>query len=493
MLVLINFLYLSEVDNFSLGVDVQVSKEKILIRNLLDQYAKIGRIGRPVNNTADRITVEFGLSLIQIMDVDEKNQVLETNVWFTYKWKDVLLRWDPHVYDNITTIMVPPENIWIPDIVLYNFADSRLKEQRSALVVVDSTGDIIWMPQAILRSSCNFDTTFFPFDQQQCHLKFGSWTHDGTKLDLQFFDGIDRFMWDDYIPGNEWDIVGNHGARNVKRYECCKEIPYLDLKFFITIKRRVAFYSVILLLPCSLLSTLTMVIFWVPPESPAKLQLGMNIFVAFFVLLLLLAESTPKAADRIPLIGAYFCLSMVMITLSSVLATVVVNMFFRGIRVNRVPAWLRRLMIDWVARILMIRGQFMDKDAEQSKRNNWGVKVTGEKQGPYQDQDVRFAKVCLLDNVKDERVTVSTSTDEHISMQENFEERVLLTAKTTLAEDIRTIREILEKYKDRKLKAEMKDKCVNEWKIISLVTDRLFFTLYVCANITGILILFFGQ
>ena len=30
---------------------------------------------------------------------------------------------------------------------------------------------------------------------------------------------------------------------------------------------------------------------------------GMNIFVAFFVLLLLLSESTPKAAESIPLIG----------------------------------------------------------------------------------------------------------------------------------------------------------------------------------------------
>ena len=32
---------------------------------------------------------------------------------------------------------------------------------------------------------------------------------------------------------------------------------------------------------------------------------GMNIFVAFFVLLLLLSESTPKAAESIPLIGEY--------------------------------------------------------------------------------------------------------------------------------------------------------------------------------------------
>lgn len=38
------------------------------------------------------------------------------------------------------------------------------------------------------------------------------------------------------------------------------------------------------------------------------LLLGMNIFVAFFVLLLLLAESTPRAASSIPLIGKLFLL-----------------------------------------------------------------------------------------------------------------------------------------------------------------------------------------
>lgn len=36
----------------------------------------------------------------------------------------------------------------------------------------------------------------------------------------------------------------------------------------------------------------------------------MNIFVAFFVLLLLLAESTPPAASAIPLIGKLKCLSI---------------------------------------------------------------------------------------------------------------------------------------------------------------------------------------
>ena len=39
--------------------------------------------------------------------------------------------------------------------------------------------------------------------------------------------------------------------------------------------------------------------------------------------------------------GTYFCLSMVLITVSTVLSTIVANMFFRGVMINRAPRWLR--------------------------------------------------------------------------------------------------------------------------------------------------------
>lgn len=36
------------------------------------------------------------------------------------EWSDYKLRWDPADFDNVTSIRVPSEMIWIPDIVLYN-------------------------------------------------------------------------------------------------------------------------------------------------------------------------------------------------------------------------------------------------------------------------------------------------------------------------------------------------------------------------------------
>ena len=81
----------------------------------------------------------------------------------------------------------------------------------------------------------------------------------------------------DYVPSNEWALVENPAKKNLNYYSCCEE-PYPDLTFRVKLKRIAVFYNYILVLPCVLLSFLTLVIFWLPPESPAKILLG-NIIV----------------------------------------------------------------------------------------------------------------------------------------------------------------------------------------------------------------------
>jgi hypothetical protein len=115
-------------------------------------------------------------------------------------------------------------------------------------------------------------------------------------------------------------------------------------------KRKGGFYNYILVLPCVLLSCLTTVLFWLPPESPAKMVLGMNIFTSFFVLLLLLSKNVPSATDKIPLIGAYYCLNMVMIATSTCSCTAVVHIYFRG--QGQVPFLIRKIFLEFLARVL---------------------------------------------------------------------------------------------------------------------------------------------
>lgn len=57
------------------------SIEKMLIKKLLEKYVAIGKIGRPVRNTSQTVNVEFGLSLFQLMDLNEADQMFTVNAW----------------------------------------------------------------------------------------------------------------------------------------------------------------------------------------------------------------------------------------------------------------------------------------------------------------------------------------------------------------------------------------------------------------------------
>ena len=45
-----------------------------------------------------------------------------------------------------------------------------------------SSGKVEWKPPAIYHSSCEMDVEYFPFDEQTCVMKFGSWTYDGFQV-----------------------------------------------------------------------------------------------------------------------------------------------------------------------------------------------------------------------------------------------------------------------------------------------------------------------
>lgn len=42
------------------------------------------------------------------------------NFFLCKEWLDYKLRWNPEHYGGVTSIRVPSESIWLPDIVLYD-------------------------------------------------------------------------------------------------------------------------------------------------------------------------------------------------------------------------------------------------------------------------------------------------------------------------------------------------------------------------------------
>ncbi|KAF0765048.1 acetylcholine receptor subunit alpha-like isoform X2, partial [Aphis craccivora] len=159
---------------------------KRLYDDLLSNYNKLVR---PVLNNTDPLTVRIKLKLSQLIDINLKNQIMTTNLWVEQYWYDYKLTWNPDEYGGVEGLHVPSEHVWRPDIVLYNNADGNFEVTLATKAMLHYSGRVEWKPPAIYKSSCEIDVEFFPFDEQTCVMKFGSWTYDGFQPSIYFNEG----------------------------------------------------------------------------------------------------------------------------------------------------------------------------------------------------------------------------------------------------------------------------------------------------------------
>uniref|UniRef100_A0A915J6H1 Neurotransmitter-gated ion-channel ligand-binding domain-containing protein n=1 Tax=Romanomermis culicivorax TaxID=13658 RepID=A0A915J6H1_ROMCU len=139
---------------------------------------------------------------------------------------------------------------------MYINVDSNFDSTYHSNVVVYSNGKIVWIPPGNLRSSCNIDIKWFPFDDQKCYLKFGSWTYNGFKLDLrEMSKNIDI---SEYIENGEWALIDVPVERNVRRYhyDSAPE-EFIDLKFYLHLRRRTLYYAFNMIVPSLLILLMT--------------------------------------------------------------------------------------------------------------------------------------------------------------------------------------------------------------------------------------------
>ncbi|CAG7817481.1 unnamed protein product [Allacma fusca] len=286
---------------------------------------------------------------------------MTTNLWVEQFWYDYKLTWDPNEYGGVKMLHVPSDHIWRPDIVLYNNADGNFEVTLATKATLYHNGLVEWKPPAIYKSSCEIDVEYFPFDEQTCVMKFGSWTYDGFQVDLRHIDeepgtptvaiGVDL---SEFYMSVEWDILEVPAIRNERFYTCCNE-PYLDITFNITMRRKTLFYTVNLIIPCMGISFLTLLVFYLPSDSGEKVSLSISILLSLTVFFLLLAEIIPPTSLVVPLLGKFVLFTMILDTVSICVTVVVLNVHFRTPQTHTMAPWVRRVFLHILPRLLVMR------------------------------------------------------------------------------------------------------------------------------------------
>lgn len=491
-------------------VPVQCNPDaKRLYDDLMSSY---NSLIRPVDNISEVLTIKMSLKLSQLIDVvstlaprggasnavlslslqNLKNQIMATNMWVLQEWTDNKLRWDPDEYGGVTNLYVPAEQIWLPDIVLYNNADGNYEITIMTKAVIHYDGRVVWNPPAIYKSACEMDITYFPFDTQTCTMKFGSWTYDGYQVDLRHHQerngtGLVEVGMDlsEFYLSVEWDIMSVPALRKVVTYSCC-DTPYLDITFNLTMRRKTLFYTVNLIIPCVGISSLSFLVFYLPSVSGEKVAISISIFLSLTFYFLVLIEIIPSTSISVPLVGVYLTFCLVMIALSVLVTIAVLNVHFRSPSTHKMSPWVRRVFIKTLPKILLMRPPQYRIDINDTHDSD---NDKPSKDGAMDGDEVLSPPVSLspVDTAVDTTVPVDEDVD---STANNVYPSEYNQPSNNLPREVeKAIRDamFIAQHIDNKDEFES---IREEWKYVAMVLDRLFLWIFTTTSIAGTLAIF---
>lgn len=450
-----------------------LTDEQRLLSNLMTSYSSETR---PVYNASHAVEVRVGITLTQLFDVDERNQVLTLNVWLDQEWKDEKLVWNPADYNGLDILRIPCTKIWRPDIILYNSANDYTNKYMEALAMVSHSGNVFWPPIVKFRSTCTIDITYFPFDDQICKLKIGSWLYDGYQVDVS--NRTTDIDLSNYVENGEWKLINTKAVRNVVVYPCCPT-PFPDVTFYIHIRRRTTYYMYNVIIPSAMLASLTLLGFWLRPDSGEKISLGLTVLLSLSVFMLLIAENTPATSFFVPLLGIYLITAMSFTSLSIIFSVLVSNIYTKGLHDPvHLPGFLRH-SVTVLAKIMCMRLHHIPYEPKSLRTHFVETVYTGNgsfRKLPTTNGSTRNCESILF--VKNENdVNSSTSSNPYNSSQdnnENFQQIVLHTLQNLI---------------DREEEKDKEHSFRNQWQEAGSVIDRFMFWLFFTGTLTGTLYL----
>lgn len=191
-------------------------------------------------------------------------------------------------------------------------------------------------------------------------MKFGSWTYDKAKIDLVLIGSTINLK--DFWETGEWMIIDAPGYKHDIKYNCCEEI-YTDITYSLYIRRLPLFYTINMIIPCLLISFLTVLVFYLPSDCGEKVTLCISVLLSLTVFLLVITETIPSTSLVIPLIGEYLLFTMIFVTLSIVITVFVLNVHYRTPKTHTMPCWVRTVFLGLLPKVMFMTRP--ERDPEQ--------------------------------------------------------------------------------------------------------------------------------
>eukprot|EP00794_Sanderia_malayensis_P007427 gene7427-8249_t len=317
---------------------------------------------RPSPNRSAATHVHLSIDIIQILDIDEKNEILSILVWVNMFWEDSSFSWNPAAYGNVKNIRFPATEIWTPDIILYNTDDINMgfhlglprdDEDQHFYAVARADGRMQLAYPQVFKSACKLDISEYPFDKQRCMMLFGSWSHDSSEVTVSII-GNEIKQDEVYTIANKAWQKSNAYCKQLKQKcsfdfssECSVASCAIELK-------RTAWFEIIsYTLPTIIIAILSLMVFMVPPEAGKRMEVGITLILCVAVYLSLINKKMPSTSESFPLVSQFYGCVIVEITVAMVCSCYCLHIYDpEGLRLLNFPNYLRTLAFGVLARLI---------------------------------------------------------------------------------------------------------------------------------------------
>jgi hypothetical protein len=155
------------------------------------------------------------------------------------------------------------------------------------------TGDITWSPGDVYDTSCDIDTTYYPFDVQTCAITLTTRGYSMNQLSLK----LDKvpIVLTAYQENGEWELITASSSTSVTSRDL---VSYSQINFSFTFKRRTAFHLMNTIIPMVLLVSMTSYVFKIPVDAGEKLGYCLTVLLAFAVYLTLVSDNIPTTSTH---------------------------------------------------------------------------------------------------------------------------------------------------------------------------------------------------
>lgn len=271
----------------------------------------------PLVERGTPLTVSTSLTLTTL-EFDEANSRFAAKGFYLMRWTDPRLAWNPETYDGVSSIRLPPDAIWKPDLEVYNVQGKLAKERifASTVSLAMYNGTVIYVPLNSFDAICSPDATRYPYDEVTCTIIVGSWTHSTENIRL-LTDGNAKVIVE-YLDTKQtqgWELVSNSIVSKEKIYDCCPNDPYQSLEYNFVIKRKAPSAVFAITVPAILISLLTLGSLLIPVQTSSRLIVGMINLLLTCSYLLYFHTNVPTAGSA-PLVVQYFGALAILVTIS---------------------------------------------------------------------------------------------------------------------------------------------------------------------------------